>query len=286
MGTLPRRIELETARGNIRAINIMAKSETIEVSKSEVEQYYDDHVINKLRGFVYANPRVERAWSTVRHWAPNAPKRILEVGCGIGNIAWEMARYWPESEVVGLDISPKSIEIARKMFGSERLSFHLGLLVPGELTGPFDLIVLMDVYEHIPVVDRPAVHAALRELIEKDGRIILSVPTPRHNAWLKENDPIKIQPVDEDIDPGVILALAKDTETEVLLYQEVGVWHEGDYAHVVLGTRTGWTPARNGRGLKRRIREFLKPMRRRPTSTRAERLAIVNKALAPDRFPV
>jgi len=259
---------------------------TTELQETEIKQYYDEHVMSKLGAFVNVNPRVERAWNTIRNWAPSNPKRILEVGCGVGDVVWRMSRYWPDAEVVGLDISPKSIEIATKMFGLPKVKFEQGLLVPGALTGPFDLIVFMDVYEHIAVADRPSVHASIRELLSKNGRVVFAVPTPRHLAWLKVNDPANIQPVDEDIDVEVLSSLAKDTGTEILFYQEVGIWHEGDYAHAVLSPKSGWSGVPCGRGgLKRKLRELVTPKRRPPTSSRAQRLAIVNKALAPDRYP-
>src|SRR5439155_10736100 len=104
-------------------------------------------------------------------------------------------------------------------------------------TDKFDLIVLMDVYEHIAVVDRLGLHQALKDLCNDHGRIVLSFPTPGYLAWLRQHQPDQIQPVDENISIETIAALASDTNTEVLLYQEVNVWHEGDYAHAVLGRR-------------------------------------------------
>ena len=152
----------------------------------EVQIYYDQQIRGKLRGFVEGNPRIEGAWLTIEKWTVNNPQRILEIGCGIGDISWRMSRCWPESEVVGLDISPKSLEIARKLFGSPRLSFVEGPLTEGILDGKFDLIVLLDVYEHIAIADRPILHEALRQLLSERGRLILAFPTPRKQANLKQ----------------------------------------------------------------------------------------------------
>jgi len=210
------------------------------VSTSSVKDYYDAHTIDKLRGFVEGNLRVEIAWETIAAWAPNRPKRILEIGCGVGDICWRMRRRWPEAEVVGLDISARSIETARRLFGDEKLSFVEGELKPGTVPGPFDLIVLMDVYEHIAQAERPALHAVLRELRSPEGRIVLAFPTPRHLAHLREHEPECIQPIDEDVDVESVNVLARDTDTTPLLYRHVGVWHEGDYAHAVTGVWTGW----------------------------------------------
>jgi SAM-dependent methyltransferase len=252
-------------------------------SLQEVRSYYDEHVIGKIRGFIEVNPRVERAWLTIEQWAPNNPQRILEVGCGIGDISWRMSHRWLESEVVGLDVSRKSLEIAQKLFTSPRLSFLEGPLTKGRIIGKFDLIVLMDVYEHIAVADRSVLHEALRELRSDEGRIVLSFPTPHHQAWLRKHKPDGIQPVDEDIHGATILKLASDTETEVLLYQEVNVWHEGDYAHAVLGTRKDRVVATNthlsGHRSNGLIHKFLL------RQARLKRIALVHKKLGSEYYP-
>jgi 2-polyprenyl-3-methyl-5-hydroxy-6-metoxy-1,4-benzoquinol methylase len=209
---------------------------------NEIKAYYDEHLTGKLSGFVNTNPRVELAWQTVLTYAPENPRCILEIGCGIGDICHRMSQTWREAQVIGLDISPKSIETARKLFGTGRLSFVEGILSKGKLQPPFDLIIMMDVYEHIAGPDRNQLHEAIASLLSSEGRIILSFPTPRYLAYLKKYVPKGIQPVDEDINVKVISQLAEDTHTEVLLYKEVKVWHPGDYTHAVLAKpQADWT---------------------------------------------
>ncbi len=253
----------------------------------KVKNYYDEHIKGKLRGFVQENPRIERAWQTVSTFAPAEVTQILEVGCGIGDTCWRMSFQWPRANVVGLDISPKSIEIAKKLFGSDRISFVEGILTKDTLQAKFDLIVLMDVYEHIAQSDRHVLHEALASLISEKGHIILSFPTPRHLAYLREYVPGGIQPVDEDITVEVINQLAKDTSTEVKLYQEVAIWHPGDYAHAVLSRPDAkWTQEsykennialRSQNRLERVVRKlaFENPILSRKT----QRIAFIRKKL-------
>jgi hypothetical protein len=54
-------------------------------------------------------------------------------------------------------------------------------------------------------------------------------------SYLRREKPSEIQPVDEDVTPQDIVGLARDTDTQLLYYREVGIWHYGDYAHVVVG---------------------------------------------------
>ena len=251
------------------------------------EAFYDANVIGKLEGFVEGNDRVDRAWRTLESWVHPAPRRILEVGCAVGDICWRMSRTWADADVVGLDVSGRSIEIATQLFAEPRLRFLQGTVTTAPLSGVFDLILMVDVYEHIPRVDRPAVHAALARLLGEDGQMFLSFPTREHLAWLREHHPDQIQPVDEDVDASVILALAGDTGTDVVLYQKVDVWHEGDYGHAVLRRRS-WRPERPYRaprrgGLAQRLQQYVG--RRSAGPSRAERLTRVHERLGPDAYP-
>jgi len=254
----------------------------------EVKSYYATQVRRKLKDFIDGNDRVERAWQTIDQWSPINPLRILEMGCGIGHICWRMARRWPTAHVVGWDISPESISLATRLFGSSHLSFVQGETFEGRLTNKFDLIVLMDVYEHIPSWERLRVHNILKEHLSDKGRIILSFPTPRHLTWLRENHPEEIQPVDENISASTILALADDVDCELLLYQEVGVWHEGDYAHAVLGKRTSWNSvvqhASQEQGIKTRLANLLLKKAPPLLPPRASRVDLVRQRLGEELY--
>lgn len=259
------------------------------VSRDTVRTFYDSNVHGKLEGFVEGNPRVERAWKTIDQWAPTNPACILEIGCGIGDISWRMARKWMRSRVIGLDISPKSIEIARQLFGSSRLSFVGGPLRTEIFTEKFDFIVLMDVYEHIAVVDRLELHQVLKDICSDHGRIALSFPTPAHLAWLRQYHPDQIQPVDENISIETIVTLARETNTEILLYQEVNVWHRGDYAHAVLGRGNWDVAATDGHtpptGMIGKIQKLLIDGGEPFVPPRPRRLALVHQKLGRQCYP-
>jgi SAM-dependent methyltransferase len=44
--------------------------------------------------------------------------------------------------------------------------------------GPYDVIALLAVFEHVPDDDRPAFVAACRALLRPGGRVVLTVPAP------------------------------------------------------------------------------------------------------------
>lgn len=264
-------------------------------SRQEIKSYYDDHIAGKLTGFIEGNRRVECAWKTIARWEPAHPRKVLEVGCGIGDISWRMARRWPDADITGLDISPRSVEIARTLFDASNLNFIEGELSAKLLPTEYDLIVLVDVYEHIPDDERHSLNQALGKLLAHQGRIMLSFPTPKKQAWLRKQQPEQIQPVDEDIDFGTIHTLAADSDSKVLLYQEVDVWHEGDYAHAVLGksNTAELVPRKSHFPLSRKRRAYLSFVNRASRARsqpeippRSERLAMVREKLGPESYPV
>ncbi len=55
-----------------------------------------------------------------------SPARVLDVACGTGDFAQELARRFGSAEVLGVDLSPAMLEIARRKVDSPRASFAEG----------------------------------------------------------------------------------------------------------------------------------------------------------------
>ena len=72
------------------------------------------------------------------------PRRILEVGCGTGKNLAELARFFPQAEIVGLDLSAEMLGKARKKIAGHGPRVSLLQRVynhPVSDGDPFDLIV-------------------------------------------------------------------------------------------------------------------------------------------------
>lgn len=234
----------------------------------EVRSYYDERVGGKLRDFMDANPRIEAAIQLIAEWAPARPRRILEIGCSVGATSWRLARAWPDAEVIGADVSAGSVEVAKTCFKRPNLSYRAGLIKEGVLDGTFDLIIMMDVYEHIAAADRPTLHAALKSLLSEESRLIITVPTPALQAQAA-TIPGGLQPVDEDIDLAEIDTIRRDTASELLYFRKLGIWQYDDYAHLVFGRYQQLAPvaARQHQprgGLRAAVKRRLKTLFGRP----------------------
>lgn len=74
---------------------------------------------------------------------------ILDVGCGTGAFLSFVAREYPEIRCEGIEIDPGRVAQARK--ANPRARIHEGDASSSlaEASGPFDLITLWDVFEHV-----------------------------------------------------------------------------------------------------------------------------------------
>ena len=84
-------------------------------------------------------------------------KRVLEIGCGIATDAEQFAKNG--AEYVGIDISPRSIELSQQRFKVKSLpgNFFLGSVTDLdflESLGKFDLVYSYGVLHHFPGMDQ------------------------------------------------------------------------------------------------------------------------------------
>ncbi len=210
------------------------------MDQDEIKKYYDIKSIEKLKGFVNGNKRVDRAWDRLQK-LDIKPKNILEVGCGVGDFAWKMSQKWKNAQVTGWDISERSIELAKKVFQSGNLEyFYYDTIDELPNRGKYDLIVFIDVYEHIHIKQRNQLFEFLTKNKLDNSTIFLSCPTPRHLMWLEKNMPQYIQPVDNHIYVEDLLDFAKKVNLMLTSYNEISVWSKGDYFHGVLSHYDDW----------------------------------------------
>jgi SAM-dependent methyltransferase len=91
-----------------------------------------------------------------------SPRRALDLGTGTGKAARVIARFFPETEVVGVDLAPAMIEQAKRLLPPElagRVRFEVadGSALPYE-DGAFDLVVLQNMipfFEELARVTAP-----------------------------------------------------------------------------------------------------------------------------------
>jgi trans-aconitate 2-methyltransferase len=79
----------------------------------------------------------------------DSPRRVVDLGCGPGNLTARLALRWPEAEIEGVDASSAMIEQAREQAG-KRLRFVLGDLRDWRPAEPVDVIVSNATLQWVP----------------------------------------------------------------------------------------------------------------------------------------
>lgn len=223
-----------------------------------VRGYYDEFSRKLLADYVHGNPRIERAIEHVIRSLPVDTTSVLEVGCGIGWMSAEISRRMPGVRVTAVDLSPGNIELAKTLFGDEGVRFEVADVTDPDWTsdGPFDGIVMCDVYEHIPDDARSSFDTALARLAAHRTTVVLTFPSASYQHYLRTEEPGGLQPVDEVITEATIDELASTLGASRSLFRSVSVWRPDDYVHAVATSQSSWRERRDvdARPLDRRER--------------------------------
>ena len=100
--------------------------------------------------------------------------KVLDIGCGWGGLALDLARD-AKANVLGVTLSENQVEAARARAREARLADRCKFELADyrRLSGRYDRIVSVGMFEHVGVAYYPAFFAKLRELLSDDGAILL-----------------------------------------------------------------------------------------------------------------
>ena len=128
------------------------------------------------------------------------PLKIVDYGCGTGRAASFVTKYFPQSSFIGVDPSPKSIEVAQKQLSADtfRVLGTDGSIPEKEV----DIIFAAGFFHHISEAEQAkALHQIMKSL-KPGGHFILF----EHNPY----NPLTVKVVKScPFDKGVILLKPK-----------------------------------------------------------------------------
>jgi SAM-dependent methyltransferase len=127
--------------------------------------------------FFAAYKIAELEGSLERRGAPR-PRSILDFGCGIGNSIVHLRRHFPDAEIVGADVSGRSVEIARARFGDlAEFTLFDGATLPFA-PHRFDVAFSACVFHHIGVAEHLSLLAEIRRILREHGTVAIFEHNP------------------------------------------------------------------------------------------------------------
>lgn len=106
-------------------------------------------------------------------------KRLLDFGCGSGASTMVLARMFPQTQIVGVELEEKLVSIARQRaahYGYKNVDLQLSPnpdSLPAEI-GEFDYVVLSAVYEHLLPNEREPILLQLWSVLKPGGILFLN----------------------------------------------------------------------------------------------------------------
>jgi 3' terminal RNA ribose 2'-O-methyltransferase Hen1 len=132
----------------------------------------------------------QRLAAVVARLKESGAARVMDLGCGEGNLLRALLRERQFTEIVGVDVSHRSLEIASERLRLDRLSererervrlLHGSLTYRDRRLDGFDAAAVVEVIEHL---DPPRLGAFARALFghTRPGTVVLTTPNAEYNA--------------------------------------------------------------------------------------------------------
>ncbi|MCU0474429.1 MAG: class I SAM-dependent methyltransferase [Bacteroidales bacterium] len=115
---------------------------------------------------------------------------ILDAGSGLGQYSWRMAKMNKKWKITGVDIDKVQTEDCSRFFSrsgmSERVSFRVEDLTTFREPGSYNLILSVDVMEHIR--EDETVFRNLNDSLKDGGILLISTPSDQGGSDVHENE--------------------------------------------------------------------------------------------------
>lgn len=166
-------------------------------NEERVENFYDTFVDHQNKIGVSIRHRLIHKKLKSLGLKPNS--NVLEVGCGIGTVSSLIIKSIPNGKFIGCDISPKSIELANKLFGTEKANFIVSNMSDFTSDIKFDFVVFPDVLEHIPVEQHFKLFENVSRVCNNNAKVLINIPEPNALNWTRKNKPEVLQIIDQSL---------------------------------------------------------------------------------------
>jgi trans-aconitate 2-methyltransferase len=207
-----------------------------------VRAFYDEFSVSRMTGYLRKpNLRIERAIERILPFV-SSDSTVLEIGCGIGLVTERIAEVAVDGAVWACDISETNIQQASERVTAPNVYFRRGDVLRdfdalrAWIPRPPQLVVMVDVIEHLALAHHAALLWNLATLVRRDAAVILTFPSPQYQRHLREASPDKLQIVDEMVELEPLLSIATANGFHLKHFSLEDVWLRNQYVHCVLVT--------------------------------------------------
>ncbi|MCJ8208532.1 class I SAM-dependent methyltransferase [Mucilaginibacter sp. RS28] len=146
-----------------------------------VEAFYDQLSSRYTELISRCVPRYTEIFYNLFYYIPDdlQPKRILDLGCGTGNLTEAALKHYPNAEIHALDISADILNECRKRFeGHNNIYYHQQDFTRLDLPeGSFDLIISSIAIHHINDEDKARLYPKIYSLLKPNGIFVFADQT-------------------------------------------------------------------------------------------------------------
>lgn len=138
------------------------------MNKAEIQAYFDSRAPEWDNRMIRSQSKIDAilAAAGVRSGA-----RVLDVGCGTGVLFEDYLTHGAE-RVVGVDISPEMVRIARRKFPQSHIEVRCADIEETQLETPFDCCVVYNALPHFP--DPGRLIECLARFVKPGGRLCIA----------------------------------------------------------------------------------------------------------------
>jgi SAM-dependent methyltransferase len=155
------------------------------VEASEFDKFADEYLATHKANLAitgenpeyFARYKVDEIARLYRALALPLPRTVLDFGCGIGGSSPHLRAAFPDAQITGLDVSERSLGIARDRFPDTDYRLYDGRDIPLPANS-CDLIFSACVFHHIDANEHVAIFRSLRSLLRTDGAMAIFEHNP------------------------------------------------------------------------------------------------------------
>ncbi len=139
---------------------------------SSSEPFYDEYADRYTEAIARCVPNYSEMLSALLSYLPSSlcPRRILELGCGTGNLTLRLLHRYPQAQIDAVDLSAKMLEVARSRTGDAPVTYKkedFRTLAFSPQT--FDLIISSISLHHLLDVEKAKLFGRAKSWLSEDG---------------------------------------------------------------------------------------------------------------------